>query len=74
MLRLRTVTGATVPIAGGEFVEIADLNGDIAAVFAYDPKSNAIKAVTAGSTEAQKYSRLFGVAFSKIVKLPPELQ
>lgn len=74
MLRTRTTGGKTEVIVDGRFVEITDLSGDVAVVFAYDDKGGSIKAITAGSIEASRYATLFGVKFSKIVKLPGELK
>lgn len=63
---------SVMPIPFGKFVEICDLQGNIAVAFNQDDNGN-ITAITPGTKEAANYAALFGVKFSKLVRLPMEL-
>ena len=61
------------PIPYGKFVEICDLHGNIAVAFNMDDNGN-ISSIVPGTKEAANYAALFGVKFSKLVRLPMELR
>lgn len=71
MLRIRKRDGSVVEIPEGDFVEICDTAQNIALVFIAGKE--VITTVAPGSPEAQQYSRMFGVQFSRLVRLPLEV-
>ena len=53
------------------FVEICDLDGNIGAVVFMDDKGT-IRLLRPGEADAERYAKMFGVKFSKLVVIPQE--
>ncbi len=71
MLQIRTRSGGVQQVPEGVFVEICDLLGKVGVAFTLGPDGEII-AIPAGTPEAERYAKLFGVEFSKFRKLPKE--
>lgn len=74
MIRLRDKHGNELaPDTNLGFVEVCDLDGNVACAV-YPDSHGFVHVITSQSKEADRYSQIFKVKFSKIVNISPELK
>jgi len=67
MLRLRDARGEIIPLpVGAMFVEIGDIEGNVAVVVYKDPKDDTVLTITKESPRAKSYSKMYGARFVDI--------
>lgn len=73
MIRLRDTSGKVIEAPENlGFIEICDLDGNIACAV-YPDSQKFTHVVVHNSKEAERYSSIFKVKFSKILELPKEI-
>lgn len=73
MIRLRDKQGNVIPGDDTGFIEVCDVDGNVACAV-YPDSHGFVHVITAQSKEAARYSQIFKVKFSKIVNISPELK
>ena len=73
MIRLRDKQGNTIPGDNVGFIEVCDVDGNVACAV-YPDSYGFVHVITAQSKESARYSQIFKVKFSKIVNISPEIK
>lgn len=70
MIRLRDSVGRVIPLpADCKFVEVCDLDGSVGQVI-YPDARGFIRVVGPGDKECERYAKLFGIKWSRLIMLP----
>jgi hypothetical protein len=73
MIRLRDKLGNELPVDTMGFVEVCDIDGNVACAV-YPDSHGFVHVITSQSKEAARYAQIFKVKFSKIVNISPEIK
>jgi hypothetical protein len=73
MIRLRDKQGNVIPGDNVGFIEVCDVDGNVACA-TYPDTHGFVHVITAQSKESDRYSQIFKVKFSKIVNISPEIK